>query len=113
MLHTCSRCGTLTRGGSLCPHCGNSVASSSLTAAALVLGLTMAGCSGSKESGGQETMTATAMYGVSVTDVDGDGYPPVDAGGNDCDDNNKDIHPDATEKVGDGVDSNCDGSDDT
>ena len=58
--------------------------------------------------------TAVAvMYGVPDTgswDNDGDGYTPEDG---DCDDNNPDIHPDAREIVGDGVDSNCNGEDDT
>jgi len=40
-------------------------------------------------------------------DIDGDGYlPPAD-----CDNENPYVHPDAADKCGDGVDSNCDGSD--
>ena len=61
-----------------------------------------------------EDDTAIAvMYGVPDTgswDNDGDGYTPEDG---DCDDNNAEIHPDAREIVGDGVDSNCNGEDDT
>ena len=41
---------------------------------------------------------------------DGDGYTPEDG---DCDDDNADVNPGAEETPGDGVDSNCDGEDDT
>ena len=41
--------------------------------------------------------------------IDGDGSP-ADV---DCDDENPDIYPNAPETAGDGVDSNCDGQDDT
>ena len=40
-------------------------------------------------------------------DHDGDGWPACD----DCDDNNLDVRPDASEIAGDGLDSNCDGVD--
>lgn len=83
-------------------------------AAALLLGLTvgMNGCIinakyGSPDSGPQ------AEYGVPDTayvDNDGDGWS-VDGG--DCNDDDANIHPEATETAGDGVDSNCDGEDDT
>ncbi len=44
----------------------------------------------------------------SEEDADNDGYSPCDG---DCDDDNDDVHPDAEETPGDGVDSNCDGDD--
>ena len=53
------------------------------------------------------------LYGVPDTaswDNDGDGYTPEDG---DCDDNNPEVNPGADETPGDGVDSNCDGEDDT
>jgi hypothetical protein len=53
-------------------------------------------------------------YGVPDTgmyvDNDGDGYSEAEG---DCDDTNADIYPGAPETPGDGVDSNCDGNDDT
>jgi hypothetical protein len=41
-------------------------------------------------------------------DQDGDGY---DSGGQDCNDNDRRINPDALDKPGDGIDQNCDGAD--
>lgn len=114
----CSTCGVHARVGA-CPACGfhNTTGAGATRVAAVLLGLTlapMAGCS-------------VAMYGVAPTDFnqrdtdhavgdtdeDGDGYVSTDAGGDDCDDTDMDIHPDADEIPGDGVDSNCDGEDDT
>jgi hypothetical protein len=55
----------------------------------------------------------TASTGSGIADQDLDGYFDVCCGGDDCDDANPNIHPGASETAGDGVDSNCDGSDDT
>ena len=129
ILGPCDHCQTPIRVGTACPHCGKTGTSPFLNAAVLALGLTLTGCSGpapitlgSKDSDSgtttdthrdTDTQTAQAMYGVAMTDADGDGYPSAAEGGNDCDDNNKDIHPGAKEIPGDNLDSNCDGSDNT
>ena len=53
-----------------------------------------------------------------MKDADGDGYgddAPTNANvdaGTDCDDTDAMRHPNATETVGDGIDSNCNGNDD-
>lgn len=46
---------------------------------------------------------------TSSTDADDDGYDASD----DCDDDDATRNPGAAETVGDGIDSNCDGEDDT
>lgn len=94
-----------------CPHCGAALDSSStrLPAAAVLMGLALAGC-GDKDG----NTDAVALYGVAdssaYVDADGDGYTPTDG---DCNDDDAAVHPDATETAGDGTDSNCDGADDT
>jgi hypothetical protein len=42
------------------------------------------------------------------SDADGDGFTTAEG---DCDDGNADIHPDAADSVGDGIDNDCDGAD--
>ena len=104
----CTRCASPVHENAIgCPHCGAPpVESEEVRSAAMVLlGLSMAGC---------QIFIPQPKYGGGETgyweDYDGDGYT-VDDG--DCDDDDPDIHPDAEETAGDGIDSNCDGEDDT
>ncbi|MCB9744282.1 MAG: putative metal-binding motif-containing protein [Alphaproteobacteria bacterium] len=112
-LHPCAACGChVLESACACPHCGarlKTCSATSKTRAALLLGLTTAGgC----------FIVGQPEYGVVVpidsldsqVDADGDGWTVQDG---DCDDSNADIHPDAEETPGDGVDSNCDDADDT
>jgi hypothetical protein len=46
--------------------------------------------------------------GVDLFDVDGDGHPSLEAGGEDCDDTRAETHPGAAELC-DGLDNDCDG----
>ncbi|MGE0789452.1 MAG: hypothetical protein AB7S26_27505 [Sandaracinaceae bacterium] len=69
-------------------------------------------------AGGLLAMTLSACYGAGIdptfdagppcTDNDRDGYCAIDM---DCDDDDFDIHPFASDPLGDGVDQNCDGVD--
>ena len=52
------------------------------------------------------------LIGATITDEDGDGYDTLDAGGDDCDDDDLDTYPGATDQWYDGVDSDCLGNDD-
>ena len=49
--------------------------------------------------------------GVDGTDADGDGYPSLQTGGNDCADEAPALHPEADDPPGDGIDWDCDGKD--
>jgi hypothetical protein len=84
----CDDCGSLVLGIGICATCGGTrLVTRSGAALLLGLGLAAAGCDKNRDDGYSD-------------DVD-------------CDDNDAEIHPDATETPGDGVDSNCDGEDDT
>lgn len=57
-------------------------------------------------------LSSALLEGLEIwTDRDGDGHG-AHFGGYDCDEGDKDRHPGAAEVGGDGVDSDCDGSDD-
>ena len=93
----------------VCPHCGASTKcethTSIKTITAILMGLSVVAC-----DGGPTSETAVqALYGVAIVDNDGDGYYDDQ----DCNDDDASIHPGAEETAGDGVDSNCDGEDDT
>jgi hypothetical protein len=115
-MKTCTHCGTHVRTSACtCPHCGERAACSrARTPAVALLGLALAACGGdgadTADTAVEDDPVMQPDYGVPDTDEDGDGYG-VDSG--DCDDADADVHPGATETPGDGVDSNCDGSDDT
>ena len=88
---------------------------------ALLMGFTAIGITGCNEksetlevdSGDPITETEPSSeppYGVPALDADGDGFF---ANEDDCNDQDPDINPDADEIPDDGVDSNCDGEDNT
>ncbi len=104
-LVACPACAALVfNGACACEHCGwkHPCASKSPSRMLLVmgLGLTLAGCPDTH---------VQSDYSGGVTDEDEDGY----GAGRDCDDEDPNIHPDAEEIPDDGVDSNCDGEDNT
>jgi hypothetical protein len=132
-LYACSKCGEHHYRNTACTIERPSTVSMSSIALATLLGLTACGdedkdtsttdtavtdtdTSIDTDTDTNDTMDDTAvavMYGVPDTgswDNDGDGYTPEDG---DCDDNNPDVNPGAREVAGDGVDSNCNGEDDT
>jgi hypothetical protein len=52
------------------------------------------------------------LEGAPVTDADEDGFDSLEAGGDDCDDDDARVNPDAEDEWYDGIDSNCDNADD-
>lgn len=104
-LRPCPACGCHHR-STACPSCGVEL-SRAVSAAALLLGLA-AGC-GDKEP----DSAVQALYGVADTsaslDLDGDGFAQTDG---DCNDQDVSVFPGATDTLGDGIDSDCDGLDD-
>lgn len=106
-MRPCASCGAHVREGTCaCPHCGGSACRSGLSKSAILLGFALvAGC----DKVDTDTGDPQAEYGVAIVDADEDGY---DAG-SDCNDDDATIHPDADETPGDGVDSDCDGEDDS
>lgn len=59
----------------------------------------------------RQVYTAVSSESSGLFDIDGDGLVSIDAGGLDCDDFAPDVFPGADERIGDGVDSDCDGLD--
>ncbi len=116
-MRACSSCGCYGRLTEItCPHCGEGYVdgASGRAAAALLLGLSlgMNGCVGQSKYGVPDS-GVQAEYGVIDTgyvDDDEDGWTVRDG---DCADDDPAIHPEATETADDGIDSNCDGNDNT
>lgn len=59
-----------------------------------------------------EPQLTVPILGATISDVDGDGFDTVDAGGDDCDDDDVNVYPGAPDEWYDGVDSNCQNDDD-
>ena len=97
-----------------CAHCGvklKTCSAVSYTTAAALLGLTaVSGCFKiAQPEYGVAIPMDTSSWQDSGLDEDGDGWTTPE----DCDDDDADVHPEATETPGDGVDRDCDGADDT
>lgn len=108
MLLPCPTCGAHARAGTCaCPHCGAKMCADRRTTTALVLGLALAGCR--LDLGKDDSALIQPAYGEPIVDMDGDGWEA----GDDCDDDDPEIHPEAEEIPGDGVDQNCNEDDDT
>ena len=100
----CSNCGAHHFSNEPCPHCPASYTPQRKNIG-LLLGLGLAACDGGLKDSGSMAME----YGVAWVDQDGDGWDEY----SDCDDQDPEVHPEAEEIPDDGVDSNCDGEDNT
>ena len=109
-LHPCARCGAhVFEDGTPCPSCGAAPSPARLTAAAALMGLALVAC-GDKDGGDSVVSDLYGVVDTSYVDDDGDGYAVRDG---DCDDNNAAVNPGAVETTDDGLDSDCDGEDNT
>ena len=99
-LKSCPRCAQLIHEDArCCPFCCAKRSTVSGTAAMALMGLALSA-----------SACAQDLYGIAYTDEDGDGYS---AEVDDCDDSDASVNPGAIDTVDDGVDSNCDGDDNT
>ena len=112
-LYYCSKCQAHHYTTDLCKPVGTPKVGAGIALVAL-LGLTACGDEDKDDTSADTALIADtstmALYGVPFTDNDNDGWSQEDG---DCDDDNADVNPSAEETPGDGVDSNCDGEDDT
>ena len=109
-LRPCSSCGCHHRVTTpTCPCCGATLSEEhsarGLTIAAALLGLAV-GCGDKDDTG--DSPGPQPEYGVALVDNDSDGY----TSDIDCNDDDPNINPGATDTPGDGIDSDCDSADD-